>query len=150
MESICGATCDGCDFLKSNKCKGCLETNGCPFGKKCFVANYISIGGKESLEELKKILINEFNSLNIDGMGKVEELYPLNGSYVNMEYRLPNGIKTKFLHDDEIYLGNQVECICNDEDIQRCFGLVANTSFLLVCEYEENGVNPELIIYKRR
>lgn len=150
MKSICGVDCSSCDLLKSKKCRGCKETNGCPFGKKCFIANYISIGGKDSLDELKKVLIKEFNDLDIDGMGKVEDLVPLNGAFVNMEYRLPNGIKTKFLHDDEIYLGTQVECIFYDEEVKKCFGLVANTSFLLVCEYGENGVNPELIIYKRR
>ena len=80
----------------------------------------------------------------------VEELYPLNGSFVNMEYTLPNNKKVKFLHDDDIYLGNQLECEFNDNDCKKCFGLVANMNFLIVCEYEENGENPELIIYKRR
>ena len=32
----------------------------------------------------------------------------------------------------------------------RCFGIVANMDFLLVCTYEENGENPELVIYKKR
>ena len=32
----------------------------------------------------------------------------------------------------------------------RCFGLVANMDFLLVCTYEENGENPELVLYKKR
>ena len=98
----------------------------------------------------KKQLIDEFNSLNIDGMPKIKELYPLNGSFVNLEYPLPNGNKVKLLKDDETYLGNQVECIFNDNEIKKCFGLLANTNFLLVYEYEENGKNQELIIYKKR
>ena len=32
----------------------------------------------------------------------------------------------------------------------RCFGIAANADFILVCTYEENGKNPELIVYKKR
>ena len=136
--------------MKNYKCKGCKETNGCPFGKKCWIAKYIEIGGKEQFNILKEELINELNSLNIDGMPKINELYPLNGSYVNLEYPLPNNTKVKFLNDDEIYLGNQLENIYNDDINKKCFGLVANMAFLLVCEYEENGQNPEIVLYKKR
>ena len=150
MESICGANCEECELYKNKKCEGCRATNGCPFGKKCWIAKYYEIGGKESFAEFKKQIIEEFNSLNIDGMPKITELYALNGTYVNMEYPLPNGTKVKFLNDNETYLGTQVECELNDGDIKKCFGLLANTTFLLVCEYGENGSNPELIIYKKR
>ena len=148
MKGICGANCDECKFNKT--CKGCIKTKGCPFGKKCFIANYIEIGGQDNYELFKKELIKEFNSLNIDGMSKIDELYPLNGTFVNLEYNLPNGKKVKFLDDNEIYLGNQVECEFNDNEIKKCFGLVANMNFLLVCEYDENGENPQLLIYKSR
>lgn len=147
MKAICGANCDECDLF-NKKCKGC--NNGCPFGKKCWIANYIEIGGNDSFEELKNVLIDEFNSLKIDGMPKINELYQLNGEYINLEYPLPNGKNTKFLNDNESYLGNQVECEFNDGDNKKCFGLVANMNFLLVCEYEENGINPEIIVFKRR
>ena len=150
MESICGAMCDVCEFEKSKKCLGCRKTKGCPFGRKCFIARYIELGGKESFYKLKEELINEINSLNVEGMSKVEDLYPLNGSFVNLEYRLPNGKIIKFLDDREIYLGNQIECIFNDDNIKKCFGIVANMDFLLVCDYEEDGKNPELLIYKKR
>ena len=36
------------------------------------------------------------------------------------------------------------------EDGGRCFRIAANMDFLLVCTYEENGENPELVIYKKR
>ena len=150
MESICGANCEECELYKNKKCEGCQATNGCPFGKKCWIAKYYEIGGKETFAEFKKQIIEEFNSLNIDGMPKITELYALNGAYVNMEYPLPNGTKVKFLNDNETYLGTQVECEFNDGDIKKCFGLLANPTFLLVCEYGENGSNPELIIYKKR
>ena len=149
MKSICNANCNECEIFKSNKCKGCKETKGCPFGKKCWIAKYIELSNKE-YETFKKQLIDEFNSLKIDGMPKIKELYPLNGSYVNLEYSLPNNSKIKLLNDNETYLGTQVECIFNDKEMKKCFGLLANMNFLLVSEYEENGVNPEIIIYKKR
>ena len=150
MKSICGANCNECEMLKNKKCKGCLKTNGHPFEKKCFVANYLEIGGKESFEEFKKGLINEFNSLNIDNMPTITNLIPLNGTMINLEYPLPNGTKVKFLNDKETYLGYQVESILNHTERKRYFGLVANMSFILVCTYEENGINPEIICYKKR
>ena len=149
MDAICQANCEECE-LYNNKCKGCKITNWCPFGKKCWIAKYIEVGGKDSLTKLKKELINEFNSLKIDGMPKIEELYPLHGEFVNMEYPLHSGNNTKFLNDNEAYLGNQVECIFNDDDNKKCFGILANMSFLLVCEYGENGSNPEIVVYKKR
>lgn len=145
MSAICGANCEECPIYKSKKCLGCSETNGCPFGKKCWIAKYIEIGGMEKFKEFKEEIITEFNSLNIKGLPKVKDLNIVNGSYVNLEYTLPNGTKVKYLNDDEAYLGNQLEY-----DHNRCFGILANMSFLLVCTYEENGTKPELILYKKR
>ena len=150
MESLCGAQCTGCKFGKNNNCKGCKETNGCPFGKQCFIAKYILTGGKENYEIFKSKLIDEFNSLNIEGMPKIKELFALNGSFVNLKYRLPNGEFIQFLDDKDIYLGTQVECTFNDNSQIRCYGLVANMDFILVSEYGPNGDNPEIIIYKKR
>ena len=150
MEAICGANCENCELFKNNKCQGCTNTDACPFGKKCWIAKYIEVGGIDSFNDLKNQIIDEFNYLNIEGMAKITELYPLHGEYVNLEYRLPNSLKVRFLNDNEAYLGNQVECEFNDEEMKKCFGLVANMDFLLVCEYEENGDNPEIIIYKKR
>ena len=31
-----------------------------------------------------------------------------------------------------------------------CVGIVANMNFILICTYELDGANPELIIYKKR
>ena len=143
--SICGANCSEC--MMKNTCEGCAETKGCPFGKQCFIANYIAVGGKENYLEFKQKLVAEFNGLNLPGMPRVNELYALNGSFVNLEYTLPNGQMVKFLDDNSIYLGNQLECEPGDG---RCYGIVAGMDFLLVCTYGENGAEPELVLYKRR
>lgn len=144
-KSICSANCSECAM--KNVCKGCAETNGCPFGKQCFIAKYINLGGKEAFEQLKEKLIEEFNSLGIDGMPKLDRLNALVGSFVNLEYTLPGGQKVKFLDDESIYLGNQLECLFNSD---TCFGVIAGMDFLLVCTYKEGGTHPEIIAYKKR
>lgn len=32
----------------------------------------------------------------------------------------------------------------------RCFGILANMDFIMVCTYETEGANPELLLYKNR
>ena len=105
----------------------------------------LSDGGQ--FEAFKRRLIEEINGLHIDGMPKVEKLNALVGRYVNLEYRLPSGGKVKFLDDGTTYLGNQMESEFGGD---RCFGVLANMDFILVCTYEAEGANPELVLYKKR
>lgn len=149
-KSICGADCENCGYGKNNGCRGCAESKGCPFGKQCFIAKYINISGKEDFNSFKEKLSEEFCELNIPGMPKINDLYPINGAYVNLAYPMPGGGAVKLLDDKEIYLCNQVECEFNDGEFMRCYGLVGGMDFLLVAEYGENGTNPELIVYKKR
>lgn len=108
---------------------------------------YQYLSGAEKFEEFKQQLIGEFNDLHIEGMPKVEKLNALVGKYINLEYLLPNGQTAKFLDDSATYLGNQLECEFGGD---RCFGIAANMEFLLVCTYEEDGANPELVVYRKR
>ena len=108
---------------------------------------YTNLAGAEKFEEFKKQLMDEINDLHIDGMPKVEKLNALVGGYINLEYRLPNGKNVKFLDDGATYLGNQLECEFGGN---RCFGIAANMEFILVSTYEENGENPEVVVYKKR
>lgn len=138
--SICGADCNNC-FMKEN-CGGCAQKS-----KNCFIAQYINVGSLEKFLEFKQTLIDEFNALNIPGMPEVEDLNILEGSFVNLEYTLPSGESVKFLNDNSMYLGNQLEC---EFDSDYCFGIISSMDFLLVCRYGENGANPELLMYKKR
>ena len=108
---------------------------------------YEELGDGGAFEAFKQKLIGEINDLHIEGMPKVEKLNALVGSYVNLPYRLPNGNTVKFLDDSTTYLGNQLECEFGGD---RCFGVLANMDFILVCTYEAGGKNPELVIYKKR
>lgn len=107
---------------------------------------FSELSDKNNFEKFKKELINDFNSLHIEGMPKVAELSALIGAYVNLEYTMPNGHKIKYLDDGATYLGYQLEGAAGG----RCFGLVGNADFLLVCTYGENGEDPELLVYKKR
>ncbi|MBO4234930.1 MAG: helix-turn-helix domain-containing protein [Firmicutes bacterium] len=108
---------------------------------------YDELSDSGEFEEFKKKLIQEINDLNVEGMPEVESLNALVGSYVNLEYMLPSGAKVKFLNDQTTYLGNQLESEFGGD---RCFGVLANMDFILICTYEAEGRNPELVIYKAR
>ena len=105
----------------------------------------LSDGGQ--FEAFKQQLINEINALQIDGMPKVDKLNALVGRYVNLAYHLPNGESVKFLNDQTTYLGNQLQSELGGE---RCFGVLANMDFILICTYGAQGADPELVLYKKR
>ena len=147
----CGMVLEDCNTSREND--GNFNEEYC---KWCYVdgeytldiwKQYAKNGGKEKIEEFKAQLIKELNTiLDIEGLPNVENLNVLPGEFVNIEYTLPNGEKIKFLDDKKAYLGSQLESKSGD----RCYGIVASMDFLLVCTYEENGENPQLLIYKKR
>ena len=108
---------------------------------------YEELSDNGQFEEFKQGLIQEINDLHIEGMPKLEKLNALVGSYVNLAYPLPGGAKVKFLDDNATYLGNQLEPEFGGE---RCFGVLANMDFILICTYGCNGADPELVLYKKR
>ena len=108
---------------------------------------YEELSDDGQFEAFKQQLIEEINALHIEGMPKVEKLNALVGQYVNLAYRLPSGAEVKFLDDNTTYLGNQLEPEFGGD---RCFGVLANMDFILICTYECEGANPELVLYKKR
>ena len=144
MLSIYGMNCcDECS--RKEACGGCKKSNGSPFGGTCIAAECIKKGGIEEFYRVKNELISEFNDLGIKGL-KVTDLNLLNGYFVNLDYPLANGRSVKLLEDNNVYLGNQIEISNSD----RCYGLVADDTYILVCEYGCNGTEPEIILYKKR
>ena len=122
-----------------------MKTDGHPFGGTCVAAECVKRGGLEELKKMKKTLIEEFNALGIQSL-QVTDLNLLNGFYVNLEYTLTNGQSVKLLEDSHVYWGNQIEISGSD----RCYGIVADDNYLLVCEYGCNGTEPQIIVYKKR
>ena len=108
---------------------------------------YEELSDNGEFEAFKKQLIREINDLHVEGLPKVKSLNALVGSYVNLAYRLPSGMEVKFLNDQATYLGNQLE---SELGGGRCFGVLANMDFILICTYEAEGANPELVLYKKR
>lgn len=141
---ICGIDC--CRKCpRFSECGGCDKCGGHPFGGSCIAADSIINGGKDAFEQLKKDLIREINALGIPEL-HTEDLNLLNGFYVNLPYPLPNGGEAKFLNDRDIYLAAQVERSGTD----RCYGVVADTAFLLVSEHGRDGADPVLVLYRKR
>lgn len=145
MCGLCGANCQNCP--SKDDCKGCKSTGAMPFGDKCVAGEYIKIGGMDAYLAFKNQLMGEINELLVkEGIPKTDNLFELHGEFVNLQYDLPSGEKVKFLKDNKIYLGCQIEA----SDCEMCYGVVADTSFILICSYSVNGSLPEIITYKRR
>lgn len=109
--------------------------------------NYERLGDNGEFEQFKQKLVDEINALHVEGLPNVKRLNALVGRYVNIEYPLPNGTSAKFLNDEKTYLGNQLESEFGGD---RYFGIIADMAFLLVCTYDKDGSNPELVLYKQR
>ena len=144
MLSLCGLDCCAACPQRA-ACGGCRETQGHPFGGTCVAAACVERGGMEAWESWKHAAMAELNALGIPDL-QIDSLVPLNGFYVNLEYRLPNGQAVKLLEDNKVYLGTQIE----RPGRERCYGVIADEAYLLVCEYGCNGADPEIVCYKRR
>lgn len=108
---------------------------------------YEELSDDGQFEAFKRQLLQEITALHIEGLPEVKKLNALVGKYVNLAYPLPNGKAVKFLDDETTYLGNQLESAFGGD---RCFGILASMDFLLICTYEKDGINPELVLYKKR
>ncbi|MBR3095438.1 MAG: helix-turn-helix domain-containing protein [Clostridia bacterium] len=108
---------------------------------------YEQLSDNGQFEAFKQQLIREINDLHIEGMPRVESLNALVGRFVNLAYPLPSGESVQFLNNGTTYLGTQLEPEFGGE---RCFGVLANMDFILICTYEAEGKNPELVLYKKR
>lgn len=145
MSTICGTNCDKCSFKET--CRGCDKTCGQPFGGTCVAAQYIKAGGKEAYAAFKKALLCEINALlRANDLPQADTLSELPGLLVNLPYPLPSGETVKLLDDKKVYLGTQITFA----DLGICYGVVADTSFILLCSYSVNGSEPELIAYQKR
>ena len=95
---------------------------------------------------IKQQLIDEVNALGIRDLPKINNLFILQGDFINQEYHI-NGNCIKVLNDKASYWGNQVEKPgCDD----RCFGIACDEHYILVCEYGKNGTDAEIVMLKKR
>ena len=95
---------------------------------------------------LKKQFIEEVNALGINGMPKINNLFILQGSFINDTYNV-QGNSIKVLDDKATYWGNQIE---KPGCPGHCFGIACGEQYILVSEYEAGGKNAEIIMLKKR
>ena len=108
---------------------------------------YIRAGGGEQYAAFRARVLEEINALlSARGLHAAETLYELPGAVVNLAYPTPGGSAVRLLDDRNIYLGCQIEFA----DLGVCYGVVADTGFILICSYSVNGSEPELIAYQKR
>jgi hypothetical protein len=93
---------------------------------------------------LKQQLIKEINALGIKDMPQIDNLFVLQGSFVNMAYPI-NGNLVKLLDDKATYWGTQIE-----KDDGRCYGIACDEYYILVSEYGKDGTDAEIVVLKRR
>ncbi|MBQ9667079.1 MAG: zinc ribbon domain-containing protein [Bacteroidaceae bacterium] len=93
---------------------------------------------------LKQQLIEEINALGIKDMPRIDNLFVLQGSFVNVAYPI-NGNMVKLLDDSANYWGTQVE-----KGDDRCYGIACDEHHILVSEYSKNGEDAEIVLLKRR
>ena len=95
---------------------------------------------------MKQKFIEEVNALGIKDMPTIDNLFVLQGSFINQEYKI-NGNSVKLLDDNASYWGNQVEKIGAEG---RCFGIACDERYILVSEYGKNGADAEIVAFKKR
>ncbi len=103
----------------------------------------------ESKDAIWNTLLDELIAYYEAWFGSVEHLPPVPDyleELVTTTMRMPSGERVKLLNDKNIYLGAQI----GFADLGICYGVVADTGFILICSYSVNGSEPELTVYQKR
>lgn len=90
-------------------------------------------------------IIERLRICGIDELKSVSSLNELNGDYVNLECRWPNGATGKILDDSRKYYGIQVERPGSDQ----CYGVAADENQIAVFSYGCGGGDAELVLWIR-
>lgn len=142
MKTFFGADCTACSDY--GKCGGCIGTEGRPFGAECAAAR-CARQGEGALDACRSKLIAALNALDIPDMEPVTSLNMLKGAYINLEYTLPGGQRVKFWNDEQIYFASQQHKTGSD----RCYGVAADETWMLVSEYGCGGSDTEIVVFRR-
>lgn len=117
--------------------------NGC----NGFIERYIGMGGEAAYREYLLHLEGEYDALGIPGLPAVRGLESRHGSTLPAEYVGPGGRPLPLLEKDLTYWAAR---IIGGFDGETQYLLVAGTDFLLVAMEREEGLPPELLLWKRR
>ena len=94
---------------------------------------------------MEEVLLRKIHELGIEELKMVDHLNVLNGDYINLELKLPNGKNAKLLDDNKKYFGNQ---ICK-KGSDRCYGIAADECQILISEYGSGGSAAEFVMWVR-
>lgn len=92
---------------------------------------------------LQEKIIKRLHSLGIEELKSVVSLTELNGVYINLESRLPNGSTGKILDDNKKYFATQIERPGSD----KCYGVAADENQIAVFLYGCDGRDSELVLW---
>jgi len=92
---------------------------------------------------LQDKIIARLHSLGIEELKAVVSLTELNGDYINLESRLPNGTLGKILDDTKKYYATQIERPGSD----KCYGVAADENQIAVFLYGCGGRDSELVLW---
>ncbi len=88
-------------------------------------------------------IIDRLHRLGIEELKTITSLNELNGDYINLECRWPNGATGKILDDHKKYYAIQVERAGSD----RCYGIAADENQIAVFTYGCCGKDAELVLW---
>lgn len=91
----------------------------------------------------EKQIIDRLHCCGIEELKSLTSLNRLNGDYINLECRWPNGAKGKLLDDGKQYYAAQVERAGSD----RCYGIAADEKQIAVYTYGCGGSAAELVLW---
>ena len=66
IDSRCGLICEGCEYVESHNCKGCIATNGHPFHGECPVAACCQEKGLTHCGECSDFPCEQLNQYSCD------------------------------------------------------------------------------------
>lgn len=92
---------------------------------------------------IKKKIIDRLHSTGIEELRSIASLNELDGDYINIECKWPNGTTGKILDDNRKYYGIQVERQGSD----RCYGVATDENQIAVFTYGCGGSDAELVLW---
>lgn len=92
---------------------------------------------------VKEKILDRLRSSGIEELKSLASLNELDGGFINLECKWPNGVTGKILDDQKKYYATQVECHGSD----RCYGIAADENQIAVFAYGCRGRDAELVMW---
>lgn len=113
-----------------------------PVPEKYFsIADAMSKSNKlEEKNKIKDKVIGLLKELDISELKNVDDMYELEGAYVNIESELPDGSRGKILDNLKTYLCCQIAI--NDTE---CYGVVSDEEIIVIYKYKNDESESKIV-----